>query len=266
MPPEPWTNRPELIQRFVDTLTVSSNIQYIHFIGGETLITPAFKTILVALIQAGLHRTATIGLTTNLFVWRQDIVELLEQFQGVNLGMSVEAFAPVNDYVRWPSTLDTVIENTNRWISIARQHSWHMQFRITPTALSIANLLSVYDMAWQHGIAVESCDFLQDPDYMRPGVLPKNIRDSIVSAMKTWIAQHPTVLPDQVINTRDPNIAQAQIVQDLQSYVNYLENSQDEGHRLPHLIAYLKKLEGNRNNSILTYLPEYEELFRTAGY
>jgi len=266
MPPESWTNRPELIQRFVDTLTVSSNIQYIHFIGGETLITPAFKTILVALIQAGLHRTATIGLTTNLFVWRQDIVELLQQFQGVNLGMSVEAFAPVNDYVRWPSTLDTVIENTGRWIKIAKEHNWHMQFRITPTVLSISNLLSVYDMAWQHSIAVESCNFLQDPDFMRPGVLPKDMRDSIVSAMKNWIVQHPIALPDHVINTRDPNIAQTQMVQDLQSYVNYLENSQDESHRLPNLIAYLKKLEGNRNNSILTYLPEYEELFRSVGY
>jgi hypothetical protein len=266
LPPEPWTNRPELIQRFIDTLVMSSNIQYIHFIGGETLITPAFKTILVALIQAGLHRTATIGLTTNLFVWRPDIVDLLQQFQKVNLGMSVEAFAPVNDYVRWPSTLDTVIENTNRWIKIAKEHNWLMQFRTTPTILSISNLLSVYDMAWQHSISVESCDFLQDPNYMRPGVLPKIIRDSIVSAMKTWITQHPVDLSDHVINTRDPNIAQAQIVQDLKSYVNYLENSQDETYRLPDLIVYLKKLEGNRNNSILTYLPEYEELFRSAGY
>jgi sulfatase maturation enzyme AslB (radical SAM superfamily) len=266
LPPEPWTNRPELIQRFVDTLTVSSNIQYIHFIGGETLITPAFKTILVALIRAGLHRTATIGLTTNLFVWRQDIVDLLQQFKGVNLGMSVEAFAPVNDYVRWPSRIDTVVENTEHWIKIAKQHDWLMQFRITPTALSIANLLSVYDIAWQHSIAVESCNFLQKPDHMRPGVLPKNVLDPIVSAMKNWIAQHPADLPAHVINTRDPNIAQVQIIQDLQSYVNYLENSQDETHRLSDLVAYLKKLEGNRNNSILTYLPEYEELFRSAGY
>jgi len=159
-----------------------------------------------------------------------------------------------------------VIDNTRRWIKIAKQHNWHMQFRITPTVLSISNLLSVYDMAWQHDIAVESCNFLQDPDFMRPGVLPKDMRDSIVSEMKNWIAQHPIAQPSHVINTRDPNIAQAQIVQDLQSYVNYLENSQDEGHRLPNLIAYLKKLEGNRNNSILTYLPEYEELFRSAGY
>ena len=68
------------------------------------------------------------------------------------------------------------------------------------------------------------------------------------------------------MNIRDPNVAQQQIVQDLQSYVNYLKNEPDESHRLPDLVQYLKKLESNRGNSVLTYLPEYEELFRTAGY
>ena len=28
----------------------------------------------------------------------------------------------------------------------------------------------------------------------------------------------------------------------------------------------IKKLENNRNNSILNYLPEYENLFRSNGY
>jgi hypothetical protein len=32
------------------------------------------------------------------------------------------------------------------------------------------------------------------------------------------------------------------------------------------LVKFLKILESNRNNSILTYLPQYEELFRSAGY
>jgi hypothetical protein len=54
--------------------------------------------------------------------------------------------------------------------------------------------------------------------------------------------------------------------QDLQSYVNYLENMPDESNRLPDLVKFLKQLEASRGNSILTYLPEYEELFRSAGY
>lgn len=260
-----WTDDPVLVDQFVDTLLASPHIQYLHFIGGETLITPAFKTILEALISAGLNRTATIGFTTNLGVWRDDVVELLTQFQGVNLGMSVESFKIVNDYVRYPVCLPTVLETMNRWMSIARQQNWLMQFRTTPTALTVGHMIEIYDYAWDHSIAIESCNFLNEPEFLRPAVLPMEYRVKIIAELQRWIDSHP-VSRNVIVNTRDPNVAQQQIVQDLQSYVNYLQAEPDQSWRLPDMVKYLKKLEANRGNSVLTYLPEYEELFRSAGY
>ena len=265
MPPANWTDDPKLVQRFIDTLTQSSHIQYLHFIGGETLITPAFKTILGALIQAGLNRTATIGFTTNLTVWNTDVVNLLTQFHGVNLGMSVETFEIVNDYVRWPSKLPVVLENLDRWQELAAQQGWLLQLRTTPTLLTIGSLLSIYDYAWSRKISVESCNFLNEPAVMRPSVLPLNYRSAVIDSMRTWLDQHP-ISGNTVLNIRDPGVSQLQNYQDLQSYVNYLENTPDESNRLPDLVKFLKQLEASRGNSILTYLPEYEELFRSAGY
>jgi sulfatase maturation enzyme AslB (radical SAM superfamily) len=265
MPPANWTDDPKLVQRFIDTLTQSSHIQYLHFIGGETLITPAFKTILGALIQAGLNRTATIGFTTNLTVWDTDVVALLTQFHGVNLGMSVETFEIVNDYVRWPSKLPVVLENLDRWQELAAQQGWLLQLRTTPTLLTIGSLLSIYDYAWPRKISVESCNFLNEPAVMRPSVLPLNYRSAVIDSMRTWLDQHP-ISGNTVLNIRDPGVSQLQNYQDLQSYVNYLENTPDESNRLPDLVKFLKQLEASRGNSILTYLPEYEELFRSAGY
>jgi hypothetical protein len=129
----------------------------------------------------------------------------------------------------------------------------------------VGSLLSIYDYAWNRGICVESCNFLNEPAVMRPSVLPLNYRLAIVSSMRTWLDQHP-VSGDTVINIRDPNVSQLQNHQDLQSYVNYLENMPDESDRLPALTTFLKQLEASRGNSILNYLPEYEELFRSAGY
>jgi sulfatase maturation enzyme AslB (radical SAM superfamily) len=265
MPPANWTDDPKLVQRFIDTLTQSSHIQYLHFIGGETLITPAFKTILGALIQAGLNRTATIGFTTNLTVWDTDVVALLTQFHSVNLGMSVESFEIVNDYVRWPSKLPVVLENLDRWQELAAQQGWLLQLRTTPTLLTIGSLLSIYDYAWSRKISVESCNFLNEPAVMRPSVLPLNYRSAVIDSMRTWLDQHP-ISGNTVLNIRDPGVSQLQNYQDLQSYVNYLENTPDESNRLPDLVKFLKQLEASRGNSILTYLPEYEELFRSAGY
>lgn len=265
LPSPNWTDDPELVNKFIHTLEQSSHIQYLHFIGGETLITPAFKTILRALIQAGLNRTATIGFTTNLTVWDSQVIDLLTQFQGVNLGMSVETFEIVNDYVRWPSKLPVVLENLDRWQELAAQQAWLLQLRTTPTLLTISSLLSVYDYAWTRKISVESCNFLTEPAFMRPSVLPPSYRSSVIYHMQSWLDQHP-VSGNTVLNIRDPNVSQLQNHQDLQSYVNYLKNMPDESNRLPDLVIFLKRLEASRGNSILTYLPEYEELFKSAGY
>ena len=260
-----WTDDPVLVQRFIDTLTQSPHIQYLHFIGGETLITPAFKTILQALIQSGLNHTATIGLATNLTVWKEDVIGLLTQFPNVNLGMSVESFTTTNDYVRWPSQLPELQQVMDRWIELARHHNWFIQFRPTPTILTIEDLLSVHEYAWANDIAVESCNFLQRPAFMRASVLPLHMRMSTIDRMRKWIESCSVEL-EQVVNTRNPNFAKAQVVQDLTSYVSYLEQEPDESWRLPDLVKYLKQLESLRGTSVLTYLPHYEELFRTAGY
>ena len=265
IPPVNWTDDPVLVQQLVDTLVASPHIQYLHFIGGETLITPAFKIILEALIQTGLNKTAIIGFTTNLSVWRDDIVELLTQFQGVHLGMSVESFEIVNDYVRYPVCLPTVFENLERWVTLAKQKNWLLQLRPTPTALTVGHMLGVYEYAWHHNIAVESCNFLNKPEFLRPAVLPQKYRQLIIAEFQMWIDQHP-VDDEVIVNIRNPTVAMQQIVQDLQSYVNYFKTEADQSWRLPDLIEYLKRLEANRGNCVLTYLPEYEELFRSAGY
>ena len=265
LPGSSWCNDPVLVERFIDTLKKSPHIQYLHFIGGETLITPAFKRILQVLVESGLGQSLTVGFTTNLTVWDQSVIELLTNFAGVHLGMSVECFHPVNDYVRWPSELSQVQLHAHRWLELAQKHNWLVQLRTTPTILTVSKLLSVYDFAWQHRVAVESCNFLNRPEHMRVSVLPLTYRASVVKDMKQWLAQHPAD-GETVTNIRDPGVVHTQITQDLQSYINYIETAPDESNQLPALVQYLKLLEGNRGNSILPYLPEYEELFRTAGY
>ena len=106
---------------------------------------------------------------------------------------------------------------------------------------------------------------LYKPEVMKPSVLPMEYRNKIIEKMQQWIDRHH-VSADPVVNIRNPGTIQAQLVQDLTSYVNYLKNEPDESHRLPDLVVWLKRIEANRGNSILTYLPEYEELFRSAGY
>jgi sulfatase maturation enzyme AslB (radical SAM superfamily) len=265
-PPPAWCNDTDLLDHFIADLITSPDLQYLHFIGGETVITPGFKKILSALVKAGLAKKITIGFTTNLTVWSEPVVELLKQFQQVNLGMSIETLTAVNDYVRYPSQHDRTRQLLDQWVALGQQHKWLIQLRITPTCLTVHELSTVYDYAWQHNIAVESCNFLDNPKFFRINVLPQKQREQACQNLRAWLNTHPVEHNRQIINTRDPSIAHQQIAQDAESYLNYLQSATDESHRLPDLVAFIKKLESSRGNCVLNYLPQYEDLFRSAGY
>ena len=266
MPPRSWCDDPVLMSKFIADLTASPDLQYLHFLGGETVITPGFEKILSALVNADLAKKIIIGFTTNLTVWSQSIVELLKQFQQVNLGMSIETLTAVNDYVRYPSQHERTRQLLNQWVALGQQHKWLVQLRITPTCLTVHELSTVYDYAWQHNISVESCNFLDNPKFFRISVLPQKQREQACENLRQWLHAHAVEHDSQIINTRDPNLARQQIAQDARSYLNYLESATDESHRLPDLVAFMKRLESSRGNCILNYLPQYEDLFRSAGY
>lgn len=260
-----WTQDSARVDLLIDLLSKTSNLAYLHFVGGETLITPGFKKILQALVKHDFRHNITVGLTTNLTVWDPEINHMLGEFKQVNLGMSIDSTTRVNDYVRYPSDIQSVTEIMHQWIDLSRRHNWIPTIRTTPTALTAGELLDIYKFALENQVGIESCNFLDEPQLLRMSVLPLMIRRHISAQIQNWL-QHQTIDTATVINTRDPNQVTQSILQDAASYVNYLENSPDETHQLPAMIQYLKKLDQSRGNCVLDYLPEYEELFRAAGY
>ena len=265
LPPANWVEDPSKVDVFIDLLKETTGLAYLHFIGGETLITPGFKRILQALVKQDFRDKITLGLTTNLTVWDSEINQLLCEFKQVHLGMSIESMTRVNDYVRYPSNIQSVTETMHRWIELGRTQGWVSTLRTTPTALTAGELLGIYKFALINQIGVESCNFLEEPHMLRMSVLPAQVRQTISDQLTQWIQQQD-INPTQVINHRDPNQTQQSVLQDLTSYVNYLNKSPDETHLLPNMMRYLKKLDQSRGNCVLDYLPEYEELFSSAGY
>jgi hypothetical protein len=190
LPKKNWADDPALLENFIKLLSNSKRLTYLHFLGGETVITPAFKKILKRLIETNINKNISIGFTTNLTVWDQEVIDLLVQYREVNLGMSIECLHPVNDYLRWPSKITDVKIILEKWIEVAKKHHWLVQLRSTPTVFSIAHLKTLYEYAFEKNIGIESCNFLYKPEFMKISLLPKDIRDNIAKELSNWIQTH----------------------------------------------------------------------------
>ena len=268
LPDPAWCDDEEKLAKFIDMIEATPKIAYLHFIGGETLITPAFRKILQSLVRIGMNKRISIGFTTNLTTWNQEITDLLCDFKEVNLGMSIECMHPLNDYLRYGSNLQRTLALLDKWIVVGKKQNWLMQLRITPTVFSIWHLDTVYEFAFDNNLSVESCNFLDNPPFMRASVLPADLISQCIVKLEKFILTHQTTITSEtaVINTRHPDLIRQQVTEDACSYVNYLRKQPSENHRLPDLINYIKRLEQNRQNSILDYLPDYEKFLRAAGY
>jgi sulfatase maturation enzyme AslB (radical SAM superfamily) len=265
-----WFDDQGNVDQFVAELKISPTIKYIHFIGGETLLTPSFKVILASLIESGLNEEVTLGLTTNLTVWDESINTMLTRFKNVNLGMSVECLHPLNDYIRFGSRFEQTIELLDRYVDLGKSLGWYLQLRTTPTIFSVWHLASIYEYAYINGLAVESCNFLTRPECFRLDGLPLELRQAAIYKLEKWVTEHPAVRSVEpgmtVVNIRNPAVHKNQIVEDAVSYVEYLKSVPVDQTYYPDLVDFLHRIERSRGNTITEYLPEYEDFLRSIGY
>jgi hypothetical protein len=265
--PEPnWSDDASLIDKFCKILTDSPQLAYLHFIGGETLITSGFRTILEKLIAHG-HSRVHVGFTTNLTVWSQDVIDLLMEFENLHVGLSIECLHPLNDYMRWPSKIQQVTSILDRWVALAKHRRWLVQLRPTPNCFTVKYISGLYQYAIDHGIGVETCNFIEDPKQMRINALPPDLMEEAKKDIRDFLMRNCFDQDRyQVINTRKPSTIQQQVLQDASSYLNYLQNESHDPELSRSLIDFLKLFENRRANSILDYSPEYEPFLRHFGY
>jgi hypothetical protein len=265
-----WTDDTTLVDKFVNELTQISNVKYIHFLGGETLYLKSFYTICNQLIDLGLAKDISIGTTTNCTVYTPELEYIIQNFKHVHLGLSVEAVHPINDYIRYPSKHTQVALNIVKFLQLRKQHNLQLSLRITPNIFSIYHLDTIFELMLAEGIIAESCNILHEPSCLRIELLPRELITVCLTKINQVIQKHQLIKDHQtIINRRREDLVNPVIAQVIFEYKHLLENlvvpTNVEQERY-NLVKYLKAFEQVHNNTILDYLPEYEEFLRSYGY
>lgn len=162
--------------------------QRVYVTGGEPSVSPAFLRWL-AHVQQQQRADLEILVNTNAHQFSQKFLDLAELLPNLQFIVSLDAWGPLNDYVRWPSDFETVVANIN-----LLQHRGHkVSVNIT---ISIYNISRLYDLlagighAWpQMSVSI---DTVTDPACLSPLLWPDRAQahDVLQAAMVTACSQH----------------------------------------------------------------------------
>jgi MoaA/NifB/PqqE/SkfB family radical SAM enzyme len=267
-PYKSWTRNPEAMNSFIDQIADIKNIRYIHFLGGETLFDESFYQICERLIDAGLSKDIIVGTTTNGTIYNNRIQRFIENFKEFHLGISIESISPLNDYIRFPSTVKNILKNIDKFLALRDNSNLFVSLRITPNIFTIYELDKLMEYLIQNKVSAESCNILTEPRHLRMELIPDDIRAEIIDKFEKLIDKHD-LKQTNIINTRRSDLIDQSTANLILEYYNFISNFKvppDAEQSKNELVRSLKAFESIRNNSILDYAPRYENFLRSIGY
>ena len=264
-----WTLDSQAVEKFAAELESIPDIKYIHFLGGETLFNQSLYTICNALIQTGSSHNIIVGTTTNGTIYDERIELLIPEFKQFHLGISIETVSPLNDYIRWPSNVDQVKANIQRFVKLRDAFpGLVLSARITPNLFTISEIAELLDYLFEQGVIAESCNLLYKPEWLRIELIPQDIREETISKLEDFVSRR-NLEKSEVYNVRNPGLRYEVLANTAIEYLQFMKTfvvPDDVNAQRKTLVKSLKAFESLRGNSIINYAPRYTDFLRSIGY
>jgi len=264
-----WSQDKTSVKKLIDELNSFPKIQYIHFLGGETLYQEAFYNICDQLTKTDRAKDIIIGTTTNGTIYNSKLENLILNFKEVHLGISIESIGNLNDYIRYPSQIQNILANLDKFLELRKKNNnLYLSLRITPNVFTVYELDTLFEYMIEKNITAESCDILVEPACLKMELLPEDIRNEIITKFDILINKYQ-LSKTHLVNERRTDLIDKVIANTIIDYCNFIKKYQppkDIEQQRYNLIEWLKSFEQLRNNSILDYAPRYEKFLRHYGY
>lgn len=188
----------EFVKKFLSESTIST--LRIEVLGGEPLINPALYNFLDWLMIQPYAKQTRVNITTNGTTYDERIEKYIEEFDMVNIQLSIDGVEDVYEYIRFGNTFDTFKETL---------HKFHLlKTRLKdPTKINIG---FCYTLSWMNSLHIEKffnwlytnypeysqnvfISKLEGPKYYAINVLPITVRKQIVERVQNSLVNKEAV-------------------------------------------------------------------------
>jgi sulfatase maturation enzyme AslB (radical SAM superfamily) len=178
------------------------------------------------MVDALIHAKLTniyIGFTTNGTVFNQNLLEKLNVFKHVDIGISIETADKLNDFVRTGSNTSEILQNTQLFLKHRKQGHVYVTIRTVPSALSVHSIDSLFNWCIENQVDVMS-NMLFRPEHLRINNLPQDIKQRLLDKFSSWPYSNKDITGT---NDRDPTYFKEHIDHEMRAIVKMLEQPAD---------------------------------------
>lgn len=184
-------------------ISLIPSLKKVYMTGGEpTLIKNNFKFMQSCIDQD--RKDIVLFFNTNCTNVNSRFLELITQFDNVNINASIDGIGAVNDYIRAPSNWNSLNQNIEKLANLP-----NVNLGITPTVqiyniFDLVNILSWVDYLNEKYSKKIFVDFLINvhPHHLSVTILPDNMKNDALSMLEKYIdTQIPKDSPELTKNS-----------------------------------------------------------------
>jgi len=261
-----WTRDPEVWGNFKQQILSIQNLNNIHFMGGETLLTDRLEDLVDTMIECKKFDLC-FSFVTNGTVFKPELVNKLKQFRRVGIEISIETVTDHNAYQRQGTNTVEVLKNIQRYQELCNNSNVTVTLRSAPSLLSIGYYHTLLEYALEHELLVRS-NLCYDPKFLYAVNLPVDVKQLYAVKYVELISRLVSIDTASDFNANDPHNFQVAIKRQAEMCLQLLSTDQpeDADAQLKLMVEHCRKWDQVYRYDARSLYPELATVWDQYGY
>jgi hypothetical protein len=261
-----WTRNQTVWDNFKKQLLELPGLNNIHFMGGETLLTPRLEDLVDTMIE---HERFDLcfSFVTNGTVFKPKLLDKLKHFRRVGIEISIETVDEHNAYQRQGTDTDTVLKNIDQYLLQCNGSSITVTLRPAPSLLSMGYYPGLLKYALDRRLIVKS-NLCYTPRFLSAEILPESVKKQYQIPYLKLLDELDDITVQSNYNASDPNNYQQVIKEQIEMCLNVLHTPtpSDSEHQLEAMVRHCERWDRVYGYDARALYPEFQPILDRHDY
>jgi organic radical activating enzyme len=263
-----WTRDNTVWTRVLAELANTKELNNIHFMGGETLLTPRFEEFVDYMLAHG-RTDLNFSFVSNGTSFNESLIKKLKKFKRVGIEVSIETVTEHNSYQRQGTDTLVVLQNIKQYLAHCDGSNITMTARPAISALTIGNYHTLLRYCLDNKIIVKSLNVTR-PVFLDPLILPLSVRSQYIDNYKNLIQEYNLTNVDCAVDYNESDVNQLPriILSEINQCLYLLTKDQmsNSDQHLKDMVAWCRRWDNVYGYDARTLYPELIDILDLHGY